>query len=203
MKKRIVLLIIIFAAVITIISATAFILNHHTVTFTMKDGEYTVRISGKDGKKITELSSPNGQVWLASGEYQYSVTTEKYDSSSHIFTVDSKDQSISIDPNYSQDYLKKLLSDSEYQKIKEVLQPYVDKVASSAVHTVDQLALSKRGEWASGKITLQQDRRDTPEYYRFVLHKENGDWKVIVPPQIAIYSGSYPSVPREILNSLY
>lgn len=203
MKKRIILLAIIAFIVLVGIFTLSYVTSHHTITFILKGGTYKVKIFTADNKQLTELSSPSGKAWLQKGEYRYAVSDTKYDTSAHSFSIDDKDKTITIDPAYSAQYLSELLTDSERLKINALLTPYLSKINTPALASIDRIQLYSHGEWAAGMLSYQASRRDTVEYYRFVLHKDDNVWKLVVPPQIAIYGASYPSVPVSIIDNLY
>lgn len=205
MKKRYISLIIIAVAAIAVASVWYYISNRHTVVFSLTGGNYTLSIYPEGQKNSVATLKSSGSVWLKNGGYSYVVDagndSSDFNNAAIDFTIES-DKTITVYPNFSASHLASLLTGSEQQAINAALAPYLSRVAASD-YNIQSLDLYKRGQWAAGKIAYQPSTQEPAEIYRFVLSKNSDAWQVVIPPQIAIYSAQYPSVPRDAIDDLY
>lgn len=56
------------------------------------------------------------------------------------------------------------------------------------------------GEWFGGKLV--KEGFDYNDKFMVVMHKENGEWKVVVTPDISLSKDVYPDVPGDVLEEL-
>lgn len=197
MKK---IIFIILGALILVIGIVVLInyITQRPVSVTLKGSGYSVDILNSD-RKVTTLTG-SGEVRLHDGNYIYKVVGDGYSNESVAFTVTKDADPITVDPPYSTEKLASLL-DTQRQAITDTLSLTYAGIFDSFEYY--QLDLHDKGEWAAGILRQIVDRRDSPDYYRFVAKKDGTSWKVVVPPQIAIQKSGYPDVPEEILYSLY
>lgn len=173
-------------------------LNQRTISVTLPGSGYSVDILNSD-KKVTSLAS-SGDVRLADGEYVYKVVGDGYASDPVAFTVTREAEPVTVEARYSSEKLDALLESERGSITNALVARYPDIFSNFSFY---QLKLYDQGEWAAGILNQIVDRRDSPDYYRFVAHKVSGVWVIAVPPQIAIERSAYPEVPADIVYSLY
>lgn len=209
MKKLIIIAISII--VIAIISAFAFmqVSSYHKVTFAFGDdvtGATLFRIkeseagnheiAGDEIQKITATS----EVSLQNGGYYVVPEGEKVSKSDISFTVADQDMTVDVKPGYSDEFLK-----SAYVKEKPAIETAMKQafplIASD--YTPEQGALYGKADWYGAILTKKvADPRDERDFYRIVMHKANGDWKVINQPELVLTSAQFKDVPVEVLRSV-
>lgn len=209
MKKLIIIAISII--VIAIISAFVFMQasSYHKVTFAFGDDvtEATLfkikeseagnhEIEGEEIQKITASS----EVSLQSGGYYVIPNGEKVSRSDIGFTVADQDMTVDIKPGYSADYLKSAYAE-ELPAITAAMNEAFPLIASD--YTPEQGALYEKADWYGAILTKKvADPRDERDFYRIVMHKVNGSWKVINQPQLVLASADFKDVPVEVLRSV-
>ncbi len=199
MKKIIILFVVLLLILIGGIISINYFMNSKEVSFILEKEKYEVVILNDKEKQVTSVNT-SGIVRLEKGEYSYTVNGADYNNSPQYFTV-TDDMKITIKPQYTKEYLARIL-ETEDQAIRSVIQAtYQTKPA----FTIQTLAIYDDGTWAAGTFTQIADRRALPDFYRFVLHKnvDTKEWDVIIPPTIAINKDSYKDIPTDILYSLY
>lgn len=197
MKKLIIIGVISLVAVIGGIVLVNY-LNQRTISVTLPGSGYSVDILNSD-KKIATLDSSR-DVRLADGEYVYKVVGDGYASDPVAFTVTREAEPVTVEARYSSEKLDALLESERESIANALIARYPDIFSEFSFY---QLKLYDQGEWAAGILNQIVDRRDSPDYYRFVAYKASGAWVIAVPPQIAIERSAYPDVPADILYSLY
>lgn len=197
MTKKIII-VFISLIIVMVLGAVAFnYLLKKDVRFTLNDTGYTVAIY-KDDKKVDTLGE-SSTVRLSKGSYTYTVTGDNYKSTTEDFMVDT-DKEVTVTPQYLDEYKAAQLQKEE-PSIRAALTNKFPALFSN--FHIYEINLYEKSTWAAGILAETVDRRSNPDYYRFVLQKQNDTWNVIVEPQIVISSAKYPEVPKDIINSLY
>lgn len=196
--KKLISIGIITLVVIGAIVAVVYILGFKTVTFNLQKSGYEVVVQDSDEKQVATFSE-SSSIQLREGSYSYKVVADNFDTTLVEFTVADQPLTITVNPQYSKTYLDDLLQkeDSELRKL------ITSEYNSQSNITITNLKLYEDGNWAAGTLTPETHPRQLPDVYRFVLHKSNGQWKVIIPPTIAINKETYKNVPTSILYALY
>lgn len=165
-----------------------------------------VNLSDRPGQKpVKIISQPGQEIKLKKGSYvlQYDAKDNYRD---YFDTVELKDkrQTVSLSPDYSDEYLAKLL-DAEINGIKkEILQKY-PKV--SQLYDIQKGRLYKKGDWYGTTLvykgSVQGANLFKTDTLRVILKKENGTWALkTTPPTILITKSAHPDVPEDILRSV-
>ena len=198
MKNKIIFILISITIVIAGTIALVEFSSYRDVAVALEDSGYSVDIYHDDTK--TNSVSNTSTIRLKEGIYTYKVIGDKYSNVASKFTVSSNGANLSIAPSYSDTYLNEALQTEQpaIQQLIATKYPF-----TTDLYTLSDLKLHKKGEWASGQLITNVDRRGDPDYYRFVLHKEATVWNFAVTPQLAINKSSYKNVPEDILYGLY
>ncbi len=196
--KKIIIFTVIFVLLAAMIGIAWEVFSYKKVSVELQGEGYTVEVLNNDKKKVASIDE-TGEIKLKEGSYNYKIVGENYSTTEETFTVLKDGAQLTINPSYSKEYLNDLL-DNENQAISNAL---TASMPFGTTYTLLNLQLYKKGEWAAGTISPITDPRQVPDIYRFVLQKDNGTWKVIISPQIAINKANYPEVPVEILYGLY
>ncbi len=200
MKRFIILVVLLLIVGSTSIGIALYYSSTRVASFVLADGEYTVTVSefvDNETKKVAEIDSSK-KVRLSEGSYGYSVNGKDLDNSMKTFTVKSEGITVNVVPEYSNDYLAKILA-TEQGSIEALLRNQYSNVPI----TINVVKLYEKGDWAAGTLSLIVDPRELPDNYRYVLKKDTAGWKIIVPPTIAINKSQYKDVPLAILYDLY
>lgn len=155
-------------------------------------------IKGDPQQKITK----SGELSLQNGAYYIIPEGEKISKEEITFTVDNGPLSVDVRPSYSDEYLISLLN-SEQAAITQVI---TDKFPSNmANYVIKEGALYKKGEWYGALLmsnASNPDLRSQSDYYRIILHKENGVWSVVQTPQLVLSAAEFKDVPADILRAV-
>ena len=199
-------LIAIGAALIIIITGIAIAFYYQSlkiVTFDLKRDDLQVALyrinDGKTTKtKVSDIST-SGKQQLTKGNYSLVVGNAKYDTSPIDFNIDNKDISVTVDPNYSNDELSKILS-------KEIgtIEALIKNSYPSAINgfTLSSGNLYKEGQWYGTTLVQKVSRSEDGDVYRTILKNENGTWKIIAKPALILSAKEYPDIPIDILHSV-
>lgn len=164
------------------------------------------KIDNTQGEKPLKKVSFSGQeIRLKKGSYilQYDAK-DNYQDYFVAITLSDKRQSVSLSPDYSDQYLNELLG-SELGGIKASLAekyPKIDKL-----YDPQKGRLYKKGEWYGTVLTYKGDSSGSnlfkTDALRVVLKKENGKWSVKTdPPYIILNKYAYPDIPIDILRGV-
>lgn len=182
-----------------------------TVTSVPEIPGYTFRIysagtenatDGGNRKPVAEFTKPQTVV-LKKGQYLVVGGTPPD------FTEDgqsvnlSKDQTISITPQYSKEKLASLLS-QESGAIQAAARSSISGLNDSyAIGTGELFGL---GDWYGTVIypnlSTEQLRLQYVDTYRLVMKKEGNTWKAATnPPELILGSPSFPLIPKYVLDA--
>lgn len=203
-RKKIILIVILLAVIGTGIFIASEMLSYKHVEFAFKDGTYDVEVfQGDNNNSIARFSSTK-TLSLKPGTYSYKVLGDgdMYSDTPISFEVsDTNDkQIITVTPWYSDSYLSKQLQE-QHDAITHIITNTFAPL--NILYTIESLSLDQTTKWAYGTLAVKGNPKDLPDFYRFVLHKKNNNWEVVVPPQIVIQRSAYPTVPEAVLNALY
>jgi hypothetical protein len=124
----------------------------------------------------------------------------KYDETPVCFTVDNKDSSVVIEPNYSTDYLAQQLP-AQLDKINSVINEKYSGIIDR--FTLQTGQLFGRGEWYGTTLTQRvASQSDQGDVYRMLLKNNSGTWTVVAYPQIVLSKYTYPDVPHSVLDEV-
>jgi hypothetical protein len=206
MKKIIIIVIIAVLVIIGIISGVLYYKSFHKISFTLSSNvsEATIyltdtapvndELSGREIQKITSSST----ISLQNGKYYITPKGSHIITEPIPFVVEDAEKTISIDPNFTSDYLSSIAL-KELLNVQKTITKTFPEV--SAKYTIANGSLFGKGEWYGGVLT-QQDGGESSDFYRFIAKKENNSWKIIRTPMLALTKSQFPSVPTEILSSI-
>lgn len=198
MRKKIIIVFIIFALAITAIVLIAEFIQYKSIKLTLEQSGYTVEIRNEASSNTISKLSSSTTVRLKPGEYYYTTVGEKFNSERTYFTVIDNTEII-IDPNYSEQYLS-TLGETETEKIRTLLNKSYPQIKDK--YTLDEPRLYKQGDWAGGRIIQTVDRRQSPDIYRYIVQKTGNEWKIIAPPNLTLSKFTYPDIPLDVLRSV-
>lgn len=197
MNKRLIISIIV---IVVIVFAGAFgikeFLSYKDVSVVLKQPDVAVTIYAMSGdKKITSLSD-NTTLRLKTGQYYYTPTGEKYDTSKVYFDIEDS-ESVEVDPSYSREYLSKLLT-IESQIVRDALTGKYPSITSGYIIGDEQLA--HQGEWYTAKLIQRVSGGNQPDVYRVVMENKDDSWQVAIEPRLIIGAKEYSSIPQYVIQ---
>lgn len=195
MKKLIILSVIALVLIISTVIAVGF-LNQKTIQFDFDNNDYSVEVIDESDNVIKTLTKSDN-IKLKDGQYSYQLIGEGIEAAPTEFTVNSS-FTISVVSKLTPERLSELLS-KESGSIRDIL---LNTYSTKSDFELVDITLYERGEWASASLLVNIPQQ-APNTYRTVLHKENGNWKVKIPPTIAINKNNYKDVPESVFDSLY
>ncbi len=196
-------IIIVFIAVFgVLVGYAAFGINKSlkTILVDIRRPEITATILDKRGSVIQDLNGVSKHpIKLKQGDYFITPRGTGIASTTIPFTVTESGQTVVVDPGFSQDRLRTLLS-QEQEAVDSLLTSTYAGVISN--FTVDQGSLYGYGDWyATTLVEKSPGPGANGDIYRTVLHKENDSWKIVAAPAIVLSAKENPSVPKHILNA--
>lgn len=202
-QKRIIAAIISIILVIGVALGIRELLRYHTLSFTFSSTVSSIDIyediENSDKPNVTARLSSSGSARLKEGQYYLIPKGNNIAQDKINFSV-SKDETIAIDPSYSLQYLGSLAA-AEQPAILSLLNKQYPTTMTT--YEIDSVTLYQKGEWAGVLLTPKgMDRQNPSSYYRAVIQKMNGVWKVISSPQVVLTLDNTPGVPRSILIAI-
>jgi uncharacterized protein YpmB len=199
MKKK---LLIGFGSIISILLialGTSYLLSFHKVSFEFQNDVTSATIYDSDKQELRRID-PNGSMFLKKGKYYAIPQGNSLSNDSINFTVEDKDMTVMIDPAYSKEYLKDLLT-KEKSAIATAISAKYPSIFSQ--YTLTHETLYRRGDWSGGLLEPKvSDERDERDSYRVVLYKEDKTWKVVRRPEYILTSSKYEDVPVDVLRAI-
>lgn len=197
MKKRIVLLCIIAVIVIGGLFTVKFILSFHKVSLKLVSGVTTVQVYSSHDSLLKTVNASR-DISLQNGSYYIKPSGNHIDISKINFTVNNKDTSITINPDYSTEYLASLLK-TEASSIQQTLTSTYGTTLNGFY--VNPGYLYQKGGWYGTTLTQKVEvSGDTGDVYRIILQKKGDAWAVITKPQLVLSSSVYRDTPVYIVN---
>src|SRR6266536_2761128 len=132
-RKLIITIAIAAILLIAAASVTIYLLSFRNVTFSFKKTDLVASIYRSDdtGKKNELAKVKNNEtIRLQEGNYAAIASGDNYDRAAIYFSVNKSDATVTIDPSYSDTYLKNALS-AELPAIKTALTKAYPSVAKS------------------------------------------------------------------------
>ena len=195
MKKLILLSVITLILIVGTVIAVSF-LNQKTVQFNLDGSDYSVQVINESDEVVKTLTSSAG-VRINEGVYSYQVIGDGLDSTPVEFIVND-----SLTVNVVSKLTSEKLLEMQEQEAVLIRDTLLDLYLGKADFALDTITLYEKGDWASAILSVNIPQQ-APNTYRTVLHKENGNWKVKIPPTIAINKNNYKDVPESVFDNLY
>ena len=206
-KKVVKSVVVCLSAAIAVVAGVSFIrwqLSFCDVSFELSS-EVSSIVIHKIEDDYTESSeevariSENKTLRIKAGSYEIIPDGNNIDTSPIMFTADKTVGVIKIDPFYSGDYLGELLN-KEQQFIHQVLLDYSKLISE---YEISSETLYAHGEWYGAILSLRDyDPREGVDFYRVIMHKEGGTWKVAAEPSIVFSYSEYPDIPKHVINDV-
>lgn len=118
--------------------------------------------------------------------------------SSEIVQLGGEPMTISLKPEITDKKRETLLAG----ELAAINQAISDQLKMPPTFSVSKPQLFGDGSWygAIASTTLSQEAYI--DVYKFVMHKENGAWKLVAGPELNLSKIVYPDVPEEILRAI-
>lgn len=199
MKKTISFTIGIILVIALTVFGISYLLSLHKVSFSLKNNTTSVTIYRSNKQKIKQITSGN-HIFLTKGNY-YAIPEGSNISKNQIdFSVTNKDMIVSINPDFSTDYLNSLLPKEEPAVRAAITAKYPSVFAS---YTLAKETLYKQADWFGALLEPKvSDPRDQRDPYHIVLQKQNSTWQVIRRPEYILTSADYKDVPIDVLRAI-
>jgi len=199
MKNRIILSVVVIVIGLAGIAAFAYFSSQHKVSVSFSKEVTGATIFTEKGDEVKKLSSA-GDVSLQNGDYYVVPDGQKVSKEKIEFSIKDKDQTLSLDPDYSIEYLATTYVNE---------QPAITNAATTAFPLITQGydmtggTLYHYGEWFGAIVVPKvSDPRDQPDYYRILLHKQNNTWKVVNSPVFVLTKSEFKDVPASVLQAV-
>lgn len=198
--KKYILIFIGFIILISSIVTFLYFSSFREINFNIKQTGLTVNIYKLDkDQKVGTLKNNNG-LSLQNGDYYFVATGDKVDLSHNKFKIDDSTKIITVDPDYSTNYLASQLTNNNV-----IIQTTINAAFPAIIgqyDTFDQ-ALLKKGDWYGGLLKYRSDDSNImKDSYRVILHKEVSGWVVIKKPEIVVTQSNFPTVPIDVLTAV-
>jgi len=199
MKNRVILSIVIIIVGIAGVAAFAYFSSFHKVAITFSSDVSSVIVYKEGGDQIDSLSAAR-DISLQNGNYYIVPDGEKVSKDKVRFTVQDTDITLEVDPDYSTAYLNNLL-ESEQSQINKAATEAFPTIATE--YTIEDSTLYGHGEWF-GALLIKNvtDERDIRDFYRILLHKEGGEWKVVNKPELVLTKAEFKNVPVDVITAI-
>lgn len=208
MKKRIIIILIILALVVGLGLFISSYLNKQrntlTINLSIAEGStlnlYNLYENSSSADSAYEFKT-SGQYKVERNNYDYILSFDNPDYQKQTGLISIKDQKIDLNlqkGGYSSEKLQVLLA-NELPLINQTINnKYPDQLKS---YQLEEGRLYLKGEWFGGKL-IKKDSVEYSDKYLVVLKKENGNWQVVVTPDLALSSDVYPDIPKEVLSGV-
>lgn len=196
MKNRIIIAVVIIVAGLAGIAAYAYFGSFHKVSVTFSKDVSSAIIYTEKGGEVKNLSMA-GDISLQNGNYYVIPGGQKVAKDKITFEVMGKNTTLALDPDYSTDVLAATLA-TQQPAITEAAESAFPLIAES--YTMGSNTLYRHGEWFGALLTQKDDVRNELDYYRIILHKDSGTWKVVGKPELVMLKADYKDVPESVLG---
>lgn len=192
------------AIIISLLLLFAFIRisSFHKIAFTISQPNLKVEVfrqfEGTKTEKVGEFTQAT-DLTLENGSYYYIASGENAAVKVTKFEVD-RAQKIDVQPGFDQEYLASLLK-SEQEALTAMIaksNPRID-----VYFNINNGKLFGIGDWYGTTLTSKQAEPNQPsDFYRVLMKKEGGQWKLLGKPKLIWSVPDHPEIPRDILSQL-
>lgn len=202
MKKKIIIISIVSIILITSLAILGYLLSLKNINFIFSSNVSEITIYKKQDydKKNNPIKITESQkIKLQTGDYVI-IPTGKIITNNPINIIVSKDEQISIDPDYSLTYLSSIAIKSKNDIFKVLSDKYSDLIKNYDIKFENAY---QKGEWFGGLLVNKNSTPDSKkDIYRFVAYKKDKTWEIINYPELILSKSKYTNTPIEILNSI-
>lgn len=201
MRRTIILAVIGLAIIIAAVVITREVLSYKQVSFDIKDPTTEITIYDRETGGEVAKAKNNDNIKLKIGSYHYTPHGERVDRSPVNFSVDDEsEQTVTVDPAYSTEYLATLAKgqDSEIKKLMSSKYPAV-----MPKYNINRVELFNHGEVAGALLTPKgMDNNNPDAFYRAALRKKDGNWQLIGKPQVVLTKFNSPDVDMGVMEKI-
>jgi len=198
MKNRIIIAVVIVLIAIAGVVGIIYFASFHKISVAFSTDVSGATVFKEKGEEIKKLTAA-GEISLQDGNYYIIPGGEKVSKDKIPFSVEGDSLDITLDPDYSSEFLKKALA-GEQAAITAAAKKAFPLIAQS--YSIDQGTLYRHGEWFGAILTQNTDTRNEMDFYRIILHKEADTWKVVQKPELALTSTEFKDIPAGVLNAV-
>jgi hypothetical protein len=200
-KFKIIIFLILGVTVIAGLIVWHYLVSFHSITLNVRGEITSIVYKVVDNKDQPPLSTIKSTILISlqNGQYCVKPADTKYNTSPICFTVQDKDMSITIDPDYSDNYLEQLLT-TQIDQIDSVITTKYSPIIAS--YTLIGGKLYGKGEWYGTTLTEKVAPSDRGDVYRVLLEKKGNSWVIVAYPQIVLSKLDYPQVPFTVLSDV-
>jgi len=202
MKKKIIIISIVSIILIASLAILGYLLSLKNINFIFSSNVSEITIYKKQDydKKNNPIKITESQkIKLQTGDYVI-IPTGKIITNNPINIIVSKDEQISIDPDYSLTYLSSIAIKSKNDIFKVLSDKYSDLIKNYDIKFENAY---QKGEWFGGLLVNKNSTPDSKkDIYRFVAYKKDKTWEIINYPELILSKSKYTNTPIEILNSI-
>ena len=202
MKKKIIIISIVSIILIASLAILGYLLSLKNINFIFSSNVSEITIYKKQDydKKNNPIKITESQkIKLQTGDYVI-IPTGKIITNNPINIIISKDEEISIDPDYSLTYLSSIAIKSKNDIFKVLSDKYSDLIKNYDIKFENAY---QKGEWFGGLLVNKNSTPDSKkDIYRFVAYKKDKTWEIINYPELILSKSKYTNTPIEILNSI-
>ena len=203
MNKKYTILIILSLLTIGILCYSFYLSSLHKISFETKGSFSTIDIYKRhSSEKISTINLQKKEVLSLPNDNYYAVLPDSaYNQTPVYFTVDNKDLTVSINPDYSDEHLETLLK-TEQSAIYNVIDKYLNS-ENTQDYIIKKGALFEKGDWFGGVLVNKKaDNNNPKDTYRVILKKDNESWSMATTPMIIFSSAALPDIPIEVLRKV-
>lgn len=202
MKKKIIIISIVSIILIASLAILGYLLSLKNINFIFSSNVSEITIYKKQDydKKNNPIKITESQkIKLQTGDYVI-IPTGTIITKNPIDIAVSKDEQISIDPDYSLTYLSSIAINSKNDVFKALSDKYPDLIKDYNIKFENAY---QKGEWFGGLLVNKNSTPDSKkDIYRFVAYKKDKTWEIINYPELILSKSKYTNTPIEILNSI-
>lgn len=202
MKQRLIILVVVLAAIAGGLMWLQDYLSYRTVSFILTAPATGADIyqrpdNSESSVKIQTITS-NQKLRLKDGVYSYIPQGADADTAPNSFSV-TKDETVTISPAYSLAYRQKLAPQIE-PALQKALQAKYPTVMPQ--YKINNITIMAKADWAGVLLVpATMDENDPGALYRAILKKNGSSWEVTGKPQVVLTVYNTPGVERSLLQA--
>lgn len=186
------------AVLIAATLAYMYISSFKNVTFVFDSSKGSINLIDSEKKTYSPIS--NTEIRLKKGEYTLMKKGADIAQDSRVITINDDSNKISVDFNYTEQYLKTLYEKQQIDIYATILKKYP---TIKSDYTINGGQLYNQGEWFGATLTYNNRQSAHRDTLRILLNKQNDTWQVVSKPPTPILSKQqFPNAPYETLKAI-
>lgn len=114
--------------------------------------------------------------------------------------IDNNNDTVMINPYYSQEKLDTLLTSSVITSVQnKLINTYTDTLGE---YTIEKGKLYHYGEWYSTSFIYKGEYSETSDTLHVIVKKTPQGWEVVADPNITFDKFTYPNIPLDVLQDI-